>query len=185
LFNKNGYCIVENAISKDLASTATTYALIDERNNKTISDNSGMHSKYADMLTESILINMLPAVEENTGLSLYPTYSYYRVYRNGSVLPPHTDRESCEISATLCLGYSYNSEEISWPIFINHKGFVMEESDMIIYKGIELIHYREMLNVSEDVFHIQCFLHYVDKNGPYKDFAFDKRKEEIFWKHKR
>lgn len=177
IFNKNKYCVVENSIGKDTASIATTYALLDELNNKSFYDTSGVHSKYADQLMESILHYMIPTIEENTGISVYPTYSFYRVYRNGSVLPPHVDRESCEISATLCLGYNYNSLENPWPIFINNEGFIMEPSDMIIYKGIELTHYRKELVAEDNAFHVQCFLHYVDKNGPYKEFAFDKRKQ--------
>lgn len=176
-FSKNKYCLVENAVSKELSSVATVYALFDEMNDMSANDPQvpGAHSKYADSLMESLLIHMLPTMEENTGLSLYPTYSFYRVYRNGSVLPPHVDRESCEISATLCLGYNYDPSDQSWPIFINGEEFSMEPSDMIIYRGIELNHYREEFVAADNIFHVQCFLHYVDQNGPYANFAMDQR----------
>lgn len=176
-FNENNYCVVENAISKELASLSTVYCLFDEKNNYSPGDNqvSVGHSQYADSLMESMLIHLLPIIEENTGLSLSPTYSYYRVYRNGSTLLPHKDRESCEISATLCLGYNYDDSNGGWPIFIEDNGFVMQPGDMIIYKGIELNHYREKFVASEDIFHVQSFFHYVDNNGPYKNFIFDNR----------
>jgi hypothetical protein len=42
----------------------------------------------------------------------------------------------------------------------------------LIYKGIEQEHYR---NACPMEYSSHVFLHYVDANGPHKDFAFDKR----------
>ena len=43
---------------------------------------------------------------------------------------------------------------------------------MIVYNGTELNHWREEFQGKE---HTQAFLHYVDANGEYKDFKYDKR----------
>ena len=42
----------------------------------------------------------------------------------------------------------------------------------MIYLGIEDQHSRKELDSD---YHVQCFLHYVDKNGPNKSFVKDRR----------
>lgn len=178
-FEKNKYCLVEGAISKEAAEIITQYTLFDEKKNPTPvgfdMQVPNSHSKYGDTLMESLLQHLLPTMEKNTGLSLFPSYSYYRVYRFGNSLAKHKDRESCEISATLCLGYKYSNNFKGWPILIEDAAYIMEPGDMIIYKGTELYHSRPKFYDAEDSFHSQVFLHYVDKNGQYSDFKFDKR----------
>jgi hypothetical protein len=108
-------------------------------------------------------------MEENTGLELLPTYSYWRMYTYGSCLNPHKDRKSCEISVTISIGSSSNKP---WPIYIGDHEVNLNHGDGVIYLGIEDQHSRKELN--ED-YHAQCFLHYVDKNGPNKMFVKDQR----------
>ena len=52
----------------------------------------------------------------------------------------------------------------------------LKPGDLAIYKGCELEHFRDVFDIQEEAWHVQGFFHYVDKNGPYKDFKFDKRK---------
>ncbi|MDA9954284.1 hypothetical protein N9D61_08205, partial [Planktomarina sp.] len=101
-FEKNGYVIVKSAISNEIRDFVTQYALFDEMQDFT-PDGSQVpkaHSKYGDPAMESLLISLQDVMEKNTGLTLFPTYSFYRVYRNGDELTVHKDRPSCEISAT-------------------------------------------------------------------------------------
>ena len=44
--------------------------------------------------------------------------------------------------------------------------------DAVIYLGRQIKHGRKKFTGD---YYAQCFLHYVDKNGPYKDFLLDKR----------
>ena len=177
-FNKNGYTIIKNALSAELLDFVTQYALFDEmqdysKDSSPIIEGSP-HSKYADPVMETILINLQNKIEEATGLELYPTYSYYRVYRPGNDLKPHRDRESCEISATLCFNFNY--EDYDWPIYMDGNKVSQQSGDLVIYKGIELEHYRDMFDLEqEDAWHVQGFFHYVDRHGPYKNFKFDQR----------
>jgi hypothetical protein len=47
---------------------------------------------------------------------------------------------------------------------------------MIIYRGRELNHWREKFDIADlDAWHVQGFLHYVNANGPFSEFKFDKR----------
>jgi hypothetical protein len=51
----------------------------------------------------------------------------------------------------------------------------LSPGDMAIYRGCELDHWRDVFNIEEDVWHVQGFFHYVDQNGPYADWKYDKR----------
>jgi hypothetical protein len=177
LFKENGYCIVKSAISKEIRDFGTQYALFDEMQDLGIGDSQvpGAHFKYADPAMETMLLNLHPIMEENTGLKLFPTYSYYRVYREGDDLKPHKDRQSCEISATLCFNYSYDDKKTKWPIFMNGTEVVLEPGDMVIYRGCDLPHWREKLVSSNDGWHVQGFFHYVDQSGPFAEFKYDRR----------
>ena len=102
-------------------------------------------------------------VEKLTGLTLVPTYSYARLYTKGSELVMHKDRGACEISITLCLGYD---SDYNWPMYVEAKPIELEPGDIIVYKGENLKHGRDVFKGKN---HAQCFLHYNDKNGPFKE----------------
>lgn len=176
-FKKQGYCIVKSAISQELRDFVTQYALFDEMQdfNPDSAQVPNAHAKYADPAMESLLVSLQPLMEEHTGLTLFPTYSFYRVYRDGDVLTPHRDRPSCEISATLCFNYSYE-KDYTWPIFMEGSKVALEPGDMLIYRGCDLNHWREPFeSPNNDAWHVQGFFHYVDANGPFVEYKNDKR----------
>ena len=128
---------------------------------------------------ETLLKEVMPIMEKETGLKLIPTYSYARIYKKGDILHRHKDRFSCEISTTLNLGGD------PWPIFIDPTGSnnVIDEykgihkpgapkgvkvdlkpGDMLIYSGCELEHWREPF---QGELCGQVFLHYNEKDGQY------------------
>lgn len=168
LFEKNRYCIVKDAISKELRDFVTQYALFDEMQNLKLGDLQApnSHSKYADPTMETMLLHLHSIIEKNTGLSLYPTYSYYRVYRPGDDLKKHKDRPSCEISMTLCLGYDImnlpkDQQDWNWPMWVHSQGedkeIFMKPGDGIIYRGCDVEHWR-LPYIGNN--HAQVFLHY-------------------------
>jgi hypothetical protein len=130
-------------------------------------------STATPVVTETLLDILTPILSRAVNCELYPTYSYLRIYLKGAVLPRHVDRPSCEISATLPI--SYDSPRI-WPICIETGDKVtrieLEPGDALIYKGMEIPHWREAFEGDRQV---QVFLHYVKINGDYKEFKFDKR----------
>jgi hypothetical protein len=183
-FAKNKYVVHEKAISAEIARLGAQYAIFDAlqdyKDEGTFANNAQVpnsHSKYADPFMESLELLLLPKVEESTGLSLYPTYSYYRLYKPGDDLLPHTDRPACEISLTINLGYSYNTniKDYSWDIWVEGKSFRTEPGDMVIYRGLEMNHWREPFAAGRGSWQVQAFLHYVDVNGPYAMCKFDGR----------
>lgn len=176
-FKENGYALIKNAISPELRDFVTQYALFDEMQdfNPDGVQVPAAHSKYSDPAMETMLILLHPLMENATGLKLYPTYSFYRVYRNGDILEPHKDRESCEISTTVCFNYSYDDSKYNWPIIMNGNSINMNPGDIVVYRGIELEHSRDQFLPPGDDWHVQAFLHYVDVNGQYSNFKYDER----------
>ena len=176
-FQEKGYTVVKNALPQEVVALITQYALIYELQDFSPDPAQvvGAHAKYADPLMESLLLKLQGVIEKSTGLTVEPTYSFYRVYRPGDELVPHKDRESCEISITVSLGYDYENSGYEWPIFIEGTPCVLEPGDLVCYRGIDLSHWREKFIAPENSWHVQAFLHYVDVNGPYVDFKYDKR----------
>lgn len=129
--------------------------------------------RYGDAMTDSLMVTLQPAIEEATGLRLYPTYSYIRLYKKGDQLKRHTDRESCEISVTLCLGMN---PDRPWPIHVegprSSSGILLNPGDALLYRGIECAHWRAPYEGDQLG---QLFMHYVDQDGPYAAWKFDKR----------
>jgi hypothetical protein len=144
------------------------------------------YSHYADIAMETLLLLVQPIMEKHTKLKLIPTYSYARIYKKGDVLHRHKDRFSCEISTTLNLGGD------PWPIYLSPKENVgipdgktitassnvkgikvnLKPGDMLIYKGMELEHWREPF---EEENCAQVFLHYNEVSKEGKLNMFDKR----------
>jgi uncharacterized protein (TIGR02466 family) len=185
-FEEFGYEIVRNAISKDVASLLA-YEFNTLRNNTFLSyneplENVGLSNDtqveqsfayYAMPGFEALLEILKPTIEKITGKILYPTYSYSRIYYKNAILAKHIDRPSCQYSATLTI----DIDKTPWPIWINDykntpKSIILGIGDMCIYKGDELVHWREPYNEGKQ---IQVFLHYVEVDGKYSDFKFDKR----------
>ena len=142
----------------------------------------GDFSKYGDPIMDTLLSISLAQMETLTAIDLVPTYSYHRLYTQGTELKRHSDRPSCEISTTLCLGYDNSNIDAStypdwsWPMYIKEKdgkeiAVDMKPGDMIIYRGCELEHWREPLKA---INHAQVFLHYNEKGGEY-DIPYDSR----------
>jgi hypothetical protein len=182
IFKEHGFCIVRNAISNEVRDIITQYALFDEMQDFKaegfVPDSvcvPNAHSKYADPAMESVLIHLHETVQNNVGFEVTPTYSYYRVYRNGDDLKPHKDRPSCEISTTLCFNYEYTNKDYQWPIYMDGTAVVLYPGDMVIYRGCDLEHWREAFESQKEDWHVQGFFHYVDNNGPYTSYKFDGR----------
>ena len=138
------------------------------------------YSHYADIAMETLLLRTQPIMEKKTGLKLYPTYSYARIYKPGDILHRHKDRFSCEISTTLNLGGD------PWPIHLEPKKNVgipdgkkitvssknkgitvnLKPGDMLVYRGMELEHWREEFQGDNCA---QVFLHYNDQKSKNAD----------------
>lgn len=201
-FNENGYVVIREHLSKNFVDMIYSYTLKKSNRLKykiegkdyvfynnlwdgflgddTCGNTS--YNFYGDELVETLLELILPNMEEYTGLKLVPTYGFLRLYQNGNELPYHSDRDSCEISTTLFLGHNIENvdknlyPDYNWTIYVEKNKekipVSLNPGDMLIYKGIELPHWREKFIGNN---HAQIFLHYNNINKKDNNFL-DKRK---------
>ena len=193
MFKKNKYVIIRQAINKDLALFLYNYFYMKKQVLDTClkvkyispyetllghygdSQIPNSYTSYSDIAMETLMLKCQPVMEKNTGLKLYPAYSYARIYKKGDELKRHKDRFSCEISTTMNLGGD------EWQIYLEPSGergkkgikVDLKPGDMLVYKGVELEHWREKFKGKDCV---QVFLHYNNRKTPgAKDNMFDKR----------
>ena len=124
-------------------------------------------------------------------MELVETYSYTRTYDRGAYLKSHTDRPSCEVSATICLDYK-SDDNTPWKIWVQNdrnyiddaihdqpslfeisqkpvigkrKGCVavsLEIGDVLLYQGPNIPHWRDTF-LGDYSSHM--FLHFVNANS--------------------
>jgi len=135
-------------------------------------------SVYGAPVFDELLERLAKPLSHHLGVDLLPTYTYARLYRPGEVLERHSDRPSCEISGTMTLGFD-PSQKI-WPIFFAKddndaagESIDIGVGDLVMYRGNELPHWRPKF---KGTWQVQVFFHYVDANGPHKDYKYDGRK---------
>ena len=207
-FVKKKYQVIEKAISSELANFAFNYFLLKREavawmhENNYISEFTpgfgtwkdkqipNTYSCYGDFFMETLMMKVLPVMQQQTGLRLIPTYTYTRAYKKGDILHRHKDRPSCEISTTINLGGD------PWSIFIDPTGadsilsgtetttvvkpnapegveVQLGVGDMLVYSGCELEHWRKPF---EGNLCVQTFLHYNHADGRFAEKnKFDRR----------
>ena len=195
MFNKKKYTIIRQAITKDLASFVANYFTMQkqvydtckaqryfspfenilgyyENKNDQVPET---YCHYSNIAMETLMLKCQPLMEKATGLKLYPSYTYARIYKKGDVLKRHKDRFSCEISTTMNLGGD------DWPIYLEPSGkeglkgkaINLKPGDMLVYSGCHLEHWRNKFKGKDCA---QVFLHYNNRKTPgSKDNMFDKR----------
>jgi hypothetical protein len=142
---------------------------------------------YTPMLY--FLWGLTPIVSEIVGRDLLPTYDYFRIYRAGDVCRVHSDRPSCEPSLSLTVGYSdgevwdlqvgktrYSAPSAKVDEDFGAEPFAsipMAVGDAVLYRGVNHRHGRVKPNPNGWSAHL--FLHWVDRDGPYRDEAFDRQ----------
>jgi len=191
------YKVIKNAISQEYLGILDDYFYNKQECFKTMSENgyidkdkafvlgeyngedgqpgikADTFGMYGDVMADMLMLRLHPLMEEETGMTLTPSYSYMRIYQKGDTLEKHIDRPACEISTTL------NISGEPWPIFLKLKDgsedikVDLEPGDLLIYKGCEQEHWREEFEGE----HItQAFLHYTNVNGPFGlEWEYDKR----------
>jgi hypothetical protein len=176
LFERDGYVVIKQFIPRILCDYMAKNIRVVEANSRLSLGDTQVEKAFSGgspAVTETLLDLMTPVLSNVLNCELYPTYSYLRIYLNGAVLAKHVDRFSCEISATLPIEYEGPG---IWPLCLqaggNIKKIELEPGDALIYKGIQIPHWREAYAGQRQV---QVFLHYVKKDGQYSEFKFDKR----------
>lgn len=175
-FEKNGYVVLKDALTKEQGAALTKHMFDLYDQGKLVKDDQCPLSDavYGDSIFDNMLQNFAKPIGDAVGKTLLPTYTYARIYRPGEILKRHKDRPSCEISATMTLGF--DAKPI-WPIFFDEEKEIpvaLEVGELAVYSGCEILHWRPPF---KGQWHVQVFLHYVNANGPYKDHYKDGRQE--------
>ena len=194
-FKDNSYVIIPKILSGELLDFIGIYAYNRARieginpADWLVPNTPGFVNDYT---MENLSDFLLPKIESAVGMKLLSTYTYFRVYKAGDILEKHIDRSACEISISLCLRKKGNI----WPIYANNTDYkkehnlgegcttriMLEEGDMMIYRGHELVHWREPYTEGTKL--AQAFLHYVDANGPHTEWKNDKGSNKYFAQYK-
>lgn len=182
-FEEQGYVLVKNFIPKETARYLNEYLKFStiahqlSGNTQAIKGDEQVIGSYTrghgDLALDSLMKMMKPKMEEVTGLQLFPTYTYARIYKAGNYLAHHTDRPSCEVSITIRL--SASDDRYNWPIWMKESEYELDDGDGVVYRGCDLDHWREVCEAPEGWTMGQVFMHYVDANGPYAEYKYDKR----------
>jgi hypothetical protein len=174
---QNNYLYVSGFITPDLAFTLSKefkeYCIKFNLQGDPQAPNS--HSMYDFMPFVRLFVEKVPEVSELLGEKVLPTYTYARVYKEGSELLRHRDRPACEISLTLNL-----SKDKDWPIYFqrpdgSETSTELEPGDAVLYLGCQADHWRNRFEGQECV---QLFMHYVRSYGSKSWAYFDKRQQQ-------
>jgi predicted 2-oxoglutarate/Fe(II)-dependent dioxygenase YbiX len=178
-FKEKGYVHLKNFLHLDSCKELAKELKRLVEGKKTIKDEQCPLSEaiHGTITFDKLLEDLTPHFEQASGLKLFPTYSYARLYNSqGEELKIHRDRPACEISATLTLDF----EGDVWPIYMganedksNATEIRMNVGDAVMYRGCDIHHWREPYK--EGKWQAQVFLHYVDQNGPHAEWKYDKR----------
>jgi predicted 2-oxoglutarate/Fe(II)-dependent dioxygenase YbiX len=177
---EDNYLVVPNFISKE-KSTNLSFEFLEHCKENNLAGDPQAPNSYSDYNYISfleLLCEKTPEVSAIIGETVLPTYTYSRVYKNGSELTKHTDRDACEISLTLHL-----NGDSTWPIWIEtpsgeKRCVELNPGDAMVYLGRIAPHWRD---VYDGEYYTQVFLHYVRSRGDCSYAYFDKiqQKPEI------
>lgn len=175
-FDSNGYTIYRGLMPPEFLEIAFRYYMsyVGTQGYYDVREGNNALDRYVDALGEAMMPKVQERIEQLVGRRLLPTYSFARIYTTESRLTKHIDRGSCEISATMTVGYK-NAVGL-WPIFVESNGaetpVYLDAGDAMIYRGRELPHWREPLPRG---IWCQLFFHFVDANGSLIAHEFDGR----------
>lgn len=178
-FEKQKYVYLSNVLSREECNKLTEHMFTLSKEGKLEKDPQCPLSGaiYGDEVFDSLLERLKKPLSDQLGIELVPTYTYARLYEPGEVLERHSDRPSCEISGTMTLGF--DPATAVWPIFFAKdeddsvgESLDISVGDLVMYKGEELPHWRPAF---KGKWQVQVFFHYVDANGPHKDYKYDRR----------
>lgn len=128
---------------------------------------------YAPPACAFIMPKVHKILENLIGEELLPTYWFSTTYFNGSFMKCHKDRPSCEISLTMNI-----FGDAAWPIKLKDKSGCVQSTVTppghgVAYLGTDVEHWRSPLRTRDGDKFMQLFLHFVRRNGPYSNYAFD------------
>lgn len=178
-YEQNGFLVLRNFIPNFFAIFLREYFDTLKTNKKLENGDAQVSTSecvYGDPCYDTFMLLSSSLISKSIGIELLPTYTYARIYYNGSELLPHLDRKECEHSVSLFLGGEF---EQTWPIWMLNKKvhkeprmIALNPGDAVVYRGNLVHHWRDgFLGTS----HYQLFMHFVEKNGEFENKLYDTR----------
>jgi len=178
-FWKRGYHVFDDLASASQLAMLSRGMDVAERAGKladqTYSSASDAVGAYSPVPGEMMLRHCRSRLESTIGSELVENYAYWRRYNRGSILRRHKDRTGCEITVTVTVATPPGTE--AWPIMLTDfegqtLSLTLPPGAAVMFLGSQVEHWRDPL---EAEWQKQLFLHYVVKDGEFKDFAYDRR----------
>jgi hypothetical protein len=125
------------------------------------------HRLHSELVASFFHPQLASVVGRVVGEPVVPSYVYFASYKPGADLPRHVDRPQCEFSISLLVDYTPEPEGPSgWPLCMEdpRTGALVGIADLgigdaVVYRGRELVHYRDPLPDGHQSTSI--FFHYV------------------------
>jgi hypothetical protein len=116
-------------------------------------------SKYFDFYLEKLKLKVESYIENK---KITSSNTFIREYKNKSYLNRHVDRDSLDVTLSICL---YNDTDINWPLYVKIKndtiGYNTNVGDgILLTNATSTIHWRDELNCNDNLSIIQFFLHW-------------------------
>ena len=170
---RNNYIILPKFIDERWANTLYKDLLYNGQRDENLNNDSShdlyvggnVYNAYKARPGQELLYYMTPIITRIANENLFPTFSWMRLYKNGSELKSHSDRPACEISLTLHLGGDKPWDLIMERPSGNFQNISLKNpGDAVLYLGCVATHSRRGPYEGEN--YGQVFLHYVRSQGP-------------------
>jgi hypothetical protein len=175
-YELRGFVVLRSLLGPQLLEHLTTYAgLLRDTGSFEVDDQvPGSLRTYGAAGFDALLPSVADTLSQALGRPLVPTYSFARFYTRGQELYPHRDRAECEHSVTVHLA---GEGDVAWPIWLRlddeePESVDLAPGDAMVYRGDRALHWRDPLDAE---WYLQVFLHFVDREGPHADRAYDGR----------
>lgn len=135
-----------------------TFALGDEQT-------PGRFVAYDEPTTKYVHQQLARTISDLARRVVVPSYNYLAFYQGGAVLDPHTDREACEYTVSLCIDATPDPHTYgAWPLgLITPDGpvsVVQDIGEALLFRGRSMSHWRDRL--PEGYTSSSVLFHFVD-----------------------
>jgi len=120
---------------------------------------------YDEPVTRYFHRQLARTVSDMVRRVVVPSYSYLAFYQGGAVLDPHTDRDACEYTLSVCIDATPDPHTYgAWPLQLmtadGPVALTQGVGDGLLFRGRELTHWRERL--PEGYTSSSILFHFVD-----------------------
>ena len=110
----------------------------------------GRYVAYDELATKYIQQQLARMVSDVARRVVVPSYNYLAFYQGGATLDPHTDREACEYTLSLCIDATPDPQTYgAWPLLLmTGEGAISLTQgigEALLFRGRDLTHWRDRL----------------------------------------